>query len=100
MGIDSGFFRGFLYAIFELHLLNVQDYWRPRYSCCVMTKKITFQTTKFLTTTLAGRCFERFSSVKLLNTCPDEEGIKTRQFVYAEALPNLNTCPDEEGIKT
>ena len=34
-----------------------------------------------------------------LNTCPDEEGIKTRFLHIAPAL-SLNTCPDEEGIKT
>ncbi len=41
------------------------------------------------------------AAIDALNSCPDEEGIKTRET--DQVLPvqrSLNSCPDEEGIKT
>jgi len=65
-----------------------------------MAKKITFCTTDFLSTTPTCGCFERFSSIEGLKTCPDEEGIKTRPERALFSKYPLKTCPDEEGIKT
>ncbi len=35
-----------------------------------------------------------------LNSCPDEEGIKTQLPRQTWPQTSLNSCPDEEGIKT